>query len=173
MDNTLQELGALTLFDDKRLLYEFDVEVTLRCPQFDFATYPFDEQVCKLLVGSYQYNKKQNIYTGYVDYHKEDQRPLQYDVKEIKALTFEEGLTNSESYYYKDDGKMEFQNESYSHFGVKMTFNRLIQPHLLCTFLPSALLVLSSWLGFLIDPAAVPGRIALSVMLLLVLTNMR
>lgn len=171
--NILGEHGTLNLYADKRFWYMIPVEVVLGCPHFVFENYPFDEQTCELFVGSFQYHVEENRYIGTLFYHKENQRPLQYDVSGISALTFEEGLISYKQYYTSVNGELEYEYHNYSRFGVKMTFTRLIQPHLLGTYLPSSLLVVSSWLGFLIEPSSVPGRIALSVTLLLCLVTMR
>ena len=173
IQNILKRQGAFTLYEDKRLWYEFPVQITLTCPLFDFKTYPLDEQVCKFFIGGYQYDVEKCHYKGKMSYNKNRQRPLQYKVKEMVALSFEDGLLNYEIYYHTIDEGMQYENITYSHFGIKMVFTRPLQQHFICTFFPSFLLVVISWLGFLIEPASVPGRIALTVTLLLVLVNMR
>jgi hypothetical protein len=169
----IESQGSLTLYSNKRFWYEIPVEVTLGCPKFDFRKYPFDEQTCSVCLGSFQYDVTKNRYIGKVEYERIHQRILQYEVTEIKALSYEEGLVNYKEYFISEDGGMEYQNATYSHFAVKMTFTRLIRPHLMEVYLPSLLLVFSSWLGFLIEPSSVPGRISLSVTLLLCLITMR
>lgn len=165
--------GYLMLSSDKRFWYEIPVEVTLGCPKFDFRKYPFDEQTCNIYIGSFQYDSSKNIYQGKVVYDGIHQQTLQYKVTDIKATSFEEGLVNYKEYYVSDQGSIEYENTTYSHFGIQMTFSRRTQHYLMETYLPSLLLVLSSWLGFLIEPSSVPGRISLSVTLLLCLITMR
>lgn len=169
----LKEGGRLTLHEEKRFLYEIPVGVKLGCPQFNFDKYPFDQQTCNLSIGSFQYNEKKIHYKGNIIYDRNNQRPLQYNVTGITALKFEEGLIGYKQYYTSMDGDLKYENDTYSNFIVSMKFTRLIEPHLLTTYLPSSLLVLSSWLGFLIEPSSVPGRIALTVTLLLCLMTMR
>ena len=168
-----KEHGDLSLSDGKRIWYYIPAEITLECPLFEFTKYPFDKQVCKFLIGSFGYNAKENLYRGNLVDKRKPQEALQYEVDEVAALTFEEGMIDYNLYYYTVDGKMKTYNDTYSYFGIKMTFTRLLLPHLICTFLPSFLLVLSSWIGFVIPMESVPGRIALSVTSLLVLMNMR
>ena len=169
----LETQGFVELYEDKRLWYEIPVDITLHCPLFDFQRYPFDTQACEFYIGSYIYESDTVMFSGKVFYNLANQRKLQYQVKEITALSFEEGLINYTSYYNSLSGKQSNEILTYSHFGVKMAFERKLQQHILCTYLPSFLLVLCSWIGFLINPDKVPGRIALSVTLLLVLINMR
>ena len=147
----------MNLFKDKRIWYEFPLQITLNCPVLDYETYPLDEQVCLFFIGSYQYDEEQSIYRGNMFYNKYHQRPLQYGVKEIVALPFEEGLVNYSQYYSTSNGKLYYENDTYSHFGIKMVFTRQLQPHLISTYIASTLLVVSSWVGFLIEPASVPG----------------
>ena len=167
------EQGFLTLSRDKRFWYEVPVEITLGCPKFNFGRYPFDEQTCNVYIGSFQYDSSKNVYHGKVVYDGNNQQILQYEVKDIKAIPFEEGFVHYKEYYVSDQGSIEYENVTYSHFGIEMMFRRRTQHYLLETYLPSLLLVLSSWLGFLIEPSSVPGRVSLSVTLLLCLITMR
>ena len=168
-----EEQASLDLSEDKTLWYEFPVQVTLNCPRFDFRTYPLDTQICEFFIGSYRHSAEENAYHGYMWYNKSRQRALQYDVRHIQALTFEEGLIDYREYYYSSKGVLAYENVSYSQFGVTMEFRRLLQPHLICTYLPSFFLVVCSWLAFLIEPSCIPGRVVLSVTVLLVLMNIR
>ena len=61
--------------------------------------------------------------------------------------------------------------ESYSIYGFDIQLERHFQPHFMRTYLPTGLLVCTSWLSFLVDPNIVPGRMALLLTLLLVLIN--
>ena len=154
-------------------MFLVDVDIVLNCPLFDFETYPFDEQVCDLRIGSYDVDVTEIIYGGLFSYNNTNQRPLQYNIKEFSKLSFEEGLADYRLYYHTKNGSLDTTMLTFSYFAVRMRFARVLQPHLICTYLPSFLLVVSSWIGFLIDPDSVPGRIALSVTMLLVLMNMR
>ena len=151
---------------------EVPVEVTLNCPLFSFEYYPFDTQLCELYIGNYWHATDEMLYKGTLNYNSSHQRPLQYDVKEVRAMPFEYGFHNWTN-YMSSNGEAIPNSIEYSYFVVKMEFKRRVQPFLLRTYLPSVLLVSCSWIGFLIDPASVPGRIALSVTLFLVLINMR
>ena len=169
----LDNQAFLELFEDNTIWLRAGIDVVLNCPLFDFETYPFDEQVCDLRIGGYDADVTQIIYNGHFSYNKPNQRALQYDVKEVSALPFEDTLFYYQLYYHTKNGGLDFKTLTYSTFAVRITFARLLQPHIICTYLPSFLLVVSSWLGFLIDPDSVPGRVALSVTILLVLMNMR
>lgn len=62
-------------------------------------------------------------------------------------------------------------SEVYSVYGFYLHLERHFLPHLMRTYLPTGLIVVTSWASFLIDPRTVPGRMTLLVTLLLVLIN--
>ena len=57
-------------------------------------------------------------------------------------------------------------------FAWRIQLKRLMLPFVVKEFIPTALLVMVSWISFLITPECVPGRGGLLVTLLLVLTTM-
>ena len=56
-------------------------------------------------------------------------------------------------------------------YGFHLHLERHFLPHFMRTYLPTGLIVVTSWASFLIDPRTVPGRMTLLVTLLLVLIN--
>ena len=60
---------------------------------------------------------------------------------------------------------------TYSFSGVEMKLKRNMQKYLYIYYLPSGLFVVVSWVGFLIPPEVVPGRMAMLITLFLVLIN--
>ena len=164
---------TLKLFEDKRLWYEVQVEITISCPLFNFKKYPFDRQVCVLLIGSFRYDIKKTIYMGYLVDNKENQRMLNYNVENVEALSFRSCILSHEHYYFKKEGNIGYTSHAHSYFGIKMEFHRLLQPHLRLTYFPSILLVIISWIGFLFGVSKVVARVGLQVTILLVLIKMR
>ena len=59
----------------------------------------------------------------------------------------------------------------YMFSGIEMKLSRHILKYLVIYYLPSGLFVVVSWVGFLIPPEVVPGRMAMLITLFLVLTN--
>jgi hypothetical protein len=145
----------------------------LNCPDFEFDHFPFDRQYCDFFIGSYQWTADRLLYKGLMTYDERKQRPLQYEINYIKALSAEKGLIEFPNFEYLPNGTIEYYTESYSHFSIKMEFTRRIQSYIISTYLPSFLIVSSSWLGFLIGTTSIPGRLTVTVVLLLVLINMR
>ena len=171
--SVFNELSSLELYENKQLWYDFPVELTLTCPWFTFEKYPLDNQACEIMIGSYQYDEGEMHYAGVVSYDRQNQRPLQYRVKDVKQLQPDKSIFAAKEYWLSKNGAMTGKLYNYSRLVAHIELERSIQTHVMETYLPSSLFVVSSWIGFVIDPDAVPGRIALSVMLLLVLTQIR
>ena len=169
----LGKQGEFGLYENKRVWYGFPVQITLNCPYFGFDLFPFDSQYCDFFIGSYQWNSDVLLYKGLMTNNESQQRPLQYEIDYIKALSAEQGLEEFTNFDYLPNGTIKYYKESYSHFSIKMGFTRRIQSYLISIYLPSLLIVASSWLGFVIGTTSVPGRLTVTVVLLLVLINMR
>ena len=174
INTLLDKQGSLTLYGNKRMMYYFPLHLKLYCPEFNFEMYPFDSQTCKIVVGSYQHSNKTLEFRGDIVHEDIAAQTIQYHISSIRPLSFESGLIVFQESYYRKNDSWGYENVSYSHFVVEMKFHRKLQSHLISTYFPSLLLVVSSWFGFLVDPVFDPvGRISLSFMLLLVLMNMR
>ena len=64
-----------------------------------------------------------------------------------------------------------FKKISTEFLGIEMIFSRHVLKYLYIYYLPSGLFVVVSWVGFLIPPEVVPGRMAMLITLFLVLIN--
>jgi hypothetical protein len=112
-------------------------------------------------------------YRGAIAYEEKNQRPLQYRVKSVKQLGLRRRVFSAQEYWLSKDGNLKSGYYNYSRFVSGIELERSIQRHVMTTYLPTSLFVISSWIGFFIDADAIPGRIALSVTLLLVLAQIR
>ena len=74
-------------------------------------------------------------------------------------------LENLTSYSYVDG------NETYSKSGFTLVLKRSPTPFFMNVYLPTALLTISSFIGFMIPVDVVPGRMALLVTTFLMLVN--
>ena len=86
--------------------------------------------------------------------------------KDIHNPKFDLGLDNLASYRYVDG------NETFSRSGFTLVLKRSPTPFFMNVYLPTALLTVSSFIGFLIPVDVVPGRMALLVTTFLMLVNM-
>ena len=62
--------------------------------------------------------------------------------------------------------------DTFSSVGFKLRLERNYNKHILSYYLPSLLIVVLSWVSFVIPPEVIPGRMALLINLVLVLVNM-
>ena len=125
------------------------------------------------MIGSYYWTKDRIKFTGHMTYNHSLQRPLQYKVTSIKPLSFEDAYQPFTFFDNIGSGELRPSVFTFSNFAIRIELSRIMQPHLISTYLPSFLIVLSSWFSFLIGTASIPGRLTVTVVLLLVLINMR
>ena len=72
----------------------------------------------------------------------------------------------SQNWYFSED-----RNENFSLCGFTAVLKRSPNPYLMNTYLPTGLVTLASFIGFLIPVDMVPGRMALLVTTFLMLVN--
>ena len=73
-----------------------------------------------------------------------------------------------QNWYFSED-----RNENFSLCGFTAVLKRSPNPYLMNTYLPTGLLALASFIGFVIPVDMVPGRMALLVTIFLMLVNIR
>ena len=135
------------------------VEVTLTCPQFNFDSFPFDEQVCHLIMYSQQTFLNVSGIMKFLAQLDGQHSNVQFAVKSY-PLEFKE----TETYpLFKTKTPV-------SYFGLKLKLKRLVYPyisHFICT----ELLVIASWVSYLVPYDSIPGRMSPIVTVLLALIN--
>lgn len=124
-----------------------------------FERYPLDEHICKFRVGA------TNMDINYMRFHETD-------------LTYDETVRNTILDYKvavqklrEEDRVVLYGVSNYSVTGFEMKLSRHVLKYLYIYYLPSGLFVVVSWVGFLIPPEVVPGRMAMLITLFLVLIN--
>ena len=80
---------------------------------------------------------------------------------------FDIELDNNTEYFYNDT------DQTFSLSGFTITLSRSFSPYISSTYLPTAILTVASFIGFLIPVDMVPGRMALLVTILLMLVNIK
>lgn len=118
-----------------------------------------------MLLGSYVYDAEEMTFTSALQHYTDNQRPLQYHLS-IRPLNPDERFT----YEYDLLGNLE---SNFSIAGGVLEMRRIFLPHFFRTYLPSGIIVVASWLSFVVDPQVVAGRMALLITNLLVLINLR
>ena len=138
------------------LRYIVRAEVVISC-KMDFELYPFDSQFCFLQQGSFLHSIDKVDCNASFSTEKEKQRYLQYttDVLDLPPAY----------HISKNNGQL------WAVCGFQMVFKRKILQIFCQVYLTSILLVVLSWVSFVIDPVVVPGRMGLLVTVFLMLIN--
>ena len=84
-------------------------------------------------------------------------RELQYQIEPMPHITAPTNITAF--------------NVTMPNFAWKLSLKRILVPYMFETFIPMTIMVIVSWISFIIQPENVPGRGGLLVTLLLVLTT--
>ena len=152
----LNPMASLRVNPNKRLRYLQRMTIILSC-QMSFNNYPFDSHECLFRQSSFYHNEDTVCCTEKIFFNKKAQRNLQYKI-EITNLTSE----------YK---AFDFGQNTWRTCGFKITLRRHIIQIFFQVYVTSTLLVMASWVSFIVNPSIVPGRMGLLVTILLVLIN--
>jgi len=152
----LGKMAGLRITKNKWVKYDSKVTIEISC-QMDFSQYPFDRHICNFQVGSYFYNKNSMTCSSSLFEDNLDERNLQHHIR----------LRNLSA------GKEQVQLNSgeYAACGFEVLLTRKHEPLVFQVYIPCILFVTVSWISFIIDPAVVPGRMSLLVILFLVIIN--
>ena len=129
-----------------QLQYSQKVKVTVGC-EMNFEYFPFDTQNCKFLLKSLR-----------------NQPNLRWKGQKLKLNT----LTHPDFKIYIR--RLRESDDSYT--GFMFILHRKPQLYVYSYFIPSTLLVITSWISFSIKPEVVPGRLGLLLTILLMLINL-
>ena len=152
----LRPAANLRISRNKLFRYMTRVEVALTC-QMNFENYPFDSQICPFRIGSFNDPHQIVNCTSKFTYYTELQRTQQYTIT-VSDLLPEEHI-------------LSFGGHLWATCGFNIVLKRKKLQIFFHMYLPSMLLVIVSWVSFLVDPDIVPGRLGLIVTIFLVLVN--
>ena len=122
----------------------------------DFSNYPFDQHTCRFLITA------ENINVTVFDPPKLPH----LDKTQAKAKGF----------FLKTDKTAKYSNNplygSVTPFGFEVNMTRQLKPYIYQYYIPCVVVVLTSFLSFIISFTSIPARVSLIVTLFLTLTNM-
>ena len=151
-------ISGVWIIDGKDVFYNQFSTVTFLCPM-RFERYPLDEHICKFRVGSTNMD---------INYMRFGDATVKYDeTSKNTILDYKVQLSPMRD----EDRIVAYSGTNYSVTGLEMRLVRNSQKYLYIYYLPSGLFVVVSWVGFLIPPEVVPGRMAMLITLFLVLIN--
>ena len=118
----------------------------------DFKMYPRDDHVCSMKIGSKTFGGRQIEFSAKI---------VRTRYQAFAPLPF--SLEFSETW----NGTYNYGEASYSTAGFDLHLSRAFSPFAFNFYMPTGLLVIASWIGFVIPAEMVPGRMALLVTTLL------
>lgn len=139
----------------------------------DFSLYPFDAQKCLFaMTAQTDERSMERISPGLVANSK-----LEYFLiynflqKFVTTMQYEGNENTTESFKvdYRLTKKLSYWNHSLA--GIIVSLTRVPYPFFINTYLPTTILTLISFIGFVIPVDKVPGRTALLVTVFLMLVN--
>ena len=130
----------------------FNVIIKFFC-DFDFSNYPFDHQTC-----SFEMASEYISVTAYdEDFVSKGQNQNEFGGYDVKQDVYHRTVNTSLG--------------TYSLFGIKFSLKRQLHPYIYQYFLPSNVIVFTSFFSFIIPLTAVPGRVAIIVTQMLTLMS--
>ncbi|OXA49922.1 Glycine receptor subunit alpha-3 [Folsomia candida] len=147
----------LWLYNDKTLLYMSKLTLVLSCAM-KFETFPHDTQVCSMMIESLSHTTEDLIFR----WNATDPLVVN-DAIELPQLDISRNGT--------EDCTLEYSTGNFTCLAVVFELKRRLGYHLFHTYIPSALIVVMSWISFWIKPEAIPARVTLGVTSLLTLAT--
>ncbi|XP_018320575.1 glycine receptor subunit alpha-4 isoform X2 [Agrilus planipennis] len=147
----------LWLYHDKTLLYMSKLTLVLSCAM-KFESYPHDTQVCSMMIESLSHTDNDLVFI----WNMTDPLVVNPEI-ELPQLD----ISNN----YTTDCTIEYSTGNFTCLAVVFTLRRRLGYHLFHTYIPSALIVVMSWISFWIKPEAIPARVTLGVTSLLTLAT--
>ena len=154
--SVLKPMASLKINKGKVLRYVVRVRTALSC-QMDFHLYPFDSHECVFRAGSFYQHQDVVKCTSNFGHDPEHQRNLEYKIV----------ITNLSSH----EKTFEYIGVNWAYCGFKILLERTLTQILFQVYFTSALLVIVTWVSFILNPNNVPGRMGLLVTAFLTLIN--
>eukprot|EP00794_Sanderia_malayensis_P020503 gene20503-22520_t len=139
---------------DGNMVSSIRASVVGKCPQ-NVIYFPFDSQLCEMVIESYAYKKNQLNLT----WHK--QSPVFIQNRELQQFKI--------SKIKLEKGQARYVSDDFSRLKVKFYLDRHLGYYIIQIYVPLHLVVMLSWLPFWMSPEDVGDRIGLGITCLLTL----
>ncbi|XP_025191059.1 glycine receptor subunit alpha-4 isoform X1 [Melanaphis sacchari] len=147
----------LWLYHDKTLLYMSKLTLVLSCAM-KFESYPHDTQICSMMIESLSHTTHDLVFI----WNMTDPLVVNPEI-ELPQLDISNNITS--------DCTIKYSTGNFTCLAVIFNLRRRLGYHLFHTYIPSALIVVMSWISFWIKPEAIPARVTLGVTSLLTLAT--
>lgn len=145
------------VFPDGRIMHSLRLTMTLACPM-NLKNYPFDRQICSVVLGSYAHTTEDIIYKW------SEENPLQVSrnlhIRKFNLVGFFNNTCRSRT-----------KTGSYSCLKADFAYERVPHTTMIKVFIPCAMLVLLSWIPLWLNPKATLLRFLVPLLVLLAMAN--
>ncbi|XP_036141819.1 glycine receptor subunit alpha-3-like isoform X2 [Monomorium pharaonis] len=135
----------------------FRLTLVLSCAM-KFESYPHDTQICSMMIESLSHTTQDLVFL----WNMTDPLVVNPEI-ELPQLD----ISNN----YTTDCTIEYSTGNFTCIQIVFNLRRRLGYHLFHTYIPSALIVVMSWIAFWIKPEAIPARVTLGVTSLLTLAT--
>ncbi|KAE9553158.1 hypothetical protein FO519_003637 [Halicephalobus sp. NKZ332] len=157
----------LFISQDGTIAYSSRVTLTVAC-NLQLSMYPMDQQTCQVRILSYAYIANQVNVTWFraspIRYNPEIGLP-EFNIRNIDQ-------TYCDGTYMYAIMENSYKIDRFSCLEANIHLKRSVGYHLVQSYIPTALIVVISWVSFWIDRRAVPARVTLSFTTLLSLSTL-
>jgi hypothetical protein len=149
--------------------YRVETQIKLYC-NFMFESYPMDTQKCLFSLGSSDLDTDRNVafslwMNGMPCFKYNDTRQIGHALQDFEVET------NCYSTHGSSRTMRSLTSSEKDWVAFNITLKRILRPFLMKYYLPSAAIVISSQISFIIPMTAIPGRTALLATLFLAQIN--
>ncbi|KAH8420677.1 hypothetical protein KR222_000089 [Zaprionus bogoriensis] len=166
----------LWLYHDKTLLYMSKLTLVLSCAM-KFESYPHDTQICSMMIESLSHTVEDLVFI----WNMTDPLVVNAEI-ELPQLDISNNYTTDCTIEYSTGRWADTMRVSglilqylpsgnFTCLAIVFNLRRRLGYHLFHTYIPSALIVVMSWISFWIKPEAIPARVTLGVTSLLTLAT--
>nr|AAL76078.1 histamine-gated chloride channel subunit [Drosophila melanogaster] len=145
------------VYHDKTLFYMSKLTLVLWCA-LKFESYPHDTQICSMMIESLSHTVEDLVFI----WNMTDPLVVNTEI-ELPQLD----ISNN----YTTDCTIEYSTGNFTCLAIVFNLRRRLGYHLFHTYIPSALIVVMSWISFWIKPEAIPARVTVGVTSLLTLAT--
>ena len=145
---------VIRIFNTGEIEYSQLTKLTVAC-FMDLRAFPFDEQLCTILFGSYGYNDTYLMY----DWDRFTEKPV--SLEEEKTSEFDIEVMS------ETKGALTYWSGKYTILSAQLRFERKMGFFVIQCFLPMIILVMLSWVAFYLDPSDGGNRLMIGITLIL------
>ncbi|CAL8116333.1 unnamed protein product [Orchesella dallaii] len=147
----------IRIFPDGEVLTSIRISLRLSCPM-NYQNFPFDTQYCSIRLASYGFTTRDIVLAW-----------KSYDPVEVGAFPASDIQNFELKQFTTDYCDSQTNTGIYSCLRVDLKFQRNFHSYLTLVYIPSMMMVVTSWVSFWITPKAVTARTLIATLTLFVL----